>query len=127
MEEQQEPIAHFNFSSSLSNELGWQEVQTKTTIVTRLFNQGHINFHEATILLKEFVIMEKQNEKENYWFKYPYTYPFQPYNDGKYNHWEHCSCNPKNGGSGVCNCTLNQPFTFSRDHFSNNNENENNK
>lgn len=23
-----------------------------------------------------------------------------------YNYVEHCSCNPKNGGSGICNCTL---------------------
>lgn len=65
MENQQQPIANFNFSSSKSDDFtGWHDVKTKTIIVTRLFNQGHINFSEAAILLKEFVVIEKPEPKE---------------------------------------------------------------
>ncbi len=28
------------------------------------------------------------------------------------NYFERCPCNPKNGGSGVCGCTLNNPVTY---------------
>jgi len=100
----------FNFSSSLSNNInGCQDVQTKTMIITRLFNEGHIDFKEATILLKEFILIEKPLEEKDFWFKLDTN----PFNIDKTSHYEKCSCNPKNGGSGICGCTLNDNYNIS--------------
>lgn len=41
----------------------------------------------------------------------PATTPIQFYSLGTTRHFDTCSCNPKNGGSGICGCTLNTQIT----------------
>ena len=39
----------------------------------------------------------------------------QPYNNPPTSYSDICRCNPKNGGSGICNCTLGSGITFTND------------
>lgn len=66
MKKQQKPIANFNFSSSKSDDLikNWHDEKNKLTIITRLFDQGHIDFSEAVILLKERLVIVNSEPKE---------------------------------------------------------------
>lgn len=41
--------------------------------------------------------------------------PIYPYSSGNWqpnDHAEKCSCNPKNGGTGICGCVLSQQHSF---------------
>lgn len=38
------------------------------------------------------------------------TYEDMPFPAPEESYYDRCACNPKNGGSGVCNCTLGRPL-----------------
>lgn len=66
---------------------------TKQQIVQRLLDKNSITAEEATILLKEV----------------RYIAGCDPYNistDNITTYGDICSCNPKNGGSGICGCAI---------------------
>lgn len=100
--EKKTQFAKYNLMDNINNISKWQDVKTKISIVSRLFKAGYINADEVVILLLE------DDKKDNF---QPYPY-YEPINTEQYNHWEHCLCNVKNGGSGICGCVLNNPFNF---------------
>lgn len=80
----------------------------KELIIDRLLENKDITLEEAAELSKEEIL--------------PITYP-QPINNPlgsddwatremnrRIQYAENCPCNPKNGGSGICGCTLANPF-----------------
>lgn len=68
---------------------------TKEELVERLLEEKHITAKEAVILLKDNVI------------GYPYKLStINDYEGDKVPYHTICSCNPANGGSGVCMCVM---------------------
>lgn len=88
---------------------------TKIEIVERLLEEGNITAKEAAVLLKEEVI-ERIVPQDNNPFVGPGIVPFDfpkitpPFeitgDDDMVPYGEICSCNPKNGGSGICGCIM---------------------
>ncbi len=65
------------------------------------------DLYDKKIISEEEVFILLKNEK--HFPNFPNISEIDYYQDpiiSKNNHYEHCSCNPKNGGSGVCQCTL---------------------
>lgn len=93
---------------------------TRDEIVERLLKEGHITAAEAVVLLKEEkVILDLDNIRpgpfvpDNPWVGPDITGPFVPNpfeitgdKDDMVPYGELCSCNPKNGGSGICGCVM---------------------
>ncbi len=92
-------------------------MEEKEKIIKKLLRKKAITKKEAAILLAE----KKPIEYVPY---VPYTppQPFKmidvepyvpsiplPYSQDRF---ETCGCNPKNGGSGICNCTLSSPVIY---------------
>lgn len=71
----------------------------KKDIVEKLLNENLITVYEA---------LELMDERENNPFTSPYqitvTYLKKGNADRLAEWYDRCSCNPKNGGSGVCQC-----------------------
>ena len=89
-----------------------EEFPNKLEIIQRLLNSGHINNDEAEQLGGGFFI-QKMNPFKIEPFKEvePNIFPaFPPIHDFSY--MEKCSCNPKNGGNGLCGCTLGAPSSI---------------
>lgn len=80
---------------------------TKTEIVERLLEESKITAKEAVVLLKEEVV-ERIVPQDNNPFVGPEIVP--PFeitgNEDMVPYGEICSCNPKNGGSGICGCIM---------------------
>ncbi len=75
----------------------------KILLVDNLYNKQLITEEETILLLKDVDVIEyivPVGDNTNDIFK-----PYQPM-IGNNNFYESCSCNPKNGGNGVCGCTL---------------------
>ena len=93
---------------------------TKEEIIHRLLEEGHISPVEAAVLLKEVVIerviekiIPQQDFPDNPWIGPNITGPFAPPNPFEITGDEEmvpygniCSCNPANGGSGICGCVM---------------------
>ncbi len=104
---------------------------TKEALIRKLLKEKKITEDDAIVLRREekeiqFIPMPQPQK-----FKMPEplpSYPAQPYPNYPLGNqdWihgemerrakiaENCSCNPKNGGSGVCGCTLTGPVITSR-------------
>ena len=87
--------------SEIYNKLN-NEMKTKPEIVERLLENGHITAEEAVVLLKEAEFIEKPSIKQ---------YPYEPLDLGLGDaemvpYGTICSCNPANGGSGICGCVM---------------------
>jgi len=92
---------------------------SKESLITRLLNEGKITRDEAALL-------RKKEEKEIQYIPSPTpSYPMIPMpaiKPFKQKSWideemekragiaERCGCNPANGGSGICGCTLTGPI-----------------
>jgi hypothetical protein len=84
---------------------------SKEGLIQRLLNEGKITLDEAYLLRKEeskinqipVVPVEPMPQigKNPRWGDH-----MQDWNKRKQNQLANCSCNPENGGSGVCGCTL---------------------
>lgn len=87
--------------------------QTKEYLIEKLLKEGKITQDDAYVLRKE--------EKELVYLTPPLPNPFIKRYPHDPNDWiiaeldrrqkiiENCGCNPANGGSGVCGCTLTGP------------------
>jgi hypothetical protein len=87
----------------------------KDELIEQLLSENRISYLEASIL-KEEGITFKNNQKNDFVFpEYKLNNPV--YNDPKIkfandelerraNVIKNCSCNPSNGGSGMCGCSL---------------------
>ena len=81
-----------------------EEIQRRLEDRTEKINQ----LKEKINALRDKKVVDAVKTSE--WFTQPFIMPMgNVYNDYQYS----CPCNIKNGGSGVCNCTLNGNFTFS--------------
>lgn len=83
---------------------------TKAKIVERLLGEGNITAEEAVILLTEKTVEVREIDRNP--FIGPGVFPTVPYpfeingDDDMVPYGEICSCNPKNGGSGICGCVM---------------------
>lgn len=74
-------------------------MKTKDKIVERLLEENNITAEEAVVLLKETEYINTN----------PYIGPnitWPSTDDDMVPYGEICSCNPKNGGSGICGCVM---------------------
>lgn len=71
-------------------------MKTKEKIIERLLEEKNITAEEAVILLKEQYFTQ---DFRKYGDPIDCTNDMVPYG-------EICSCNPKNGGSGICGCIM---------------------
>lgn len=78
----------------------------KDALIIRLIKENKITEEEALILMqKDYVFVPNSFPAAEPKFpNLPLTYIDPPIN--KQIHFEQCGCNPKNGGSGICGCTL---------------------
>lgn len=68
-------------------------------LVARLLEANQITEQEAYDLIAD--------------MRHPYvSVPFVQITDDYSDYASRCGCNPKNGGSGICNCTLGNKITF---------------
>ena len=74
-------------------------MKTKDKIVERLLENKHITTEEAIVLLKETEYINP-NPVIGPGIVFPTT------DDDMVPYGEICSCNPKNGGSGICGCIM---------------------
>ena len=95
-------------------------MKTKAKIVQDLLDKDLISAEDAVVLLTPSTMFPNPTPKDSNPLPYtPYPSTPIPYNptptNTPYNpeiYYEKCSCNPKNGGVGVCGCILNTWVTY---------------
>lgn len=78
----------------------------KKDIVERLLNENLITAYEALELMDE-----HQEIVDPFSFPSPNPNNFKSNDDRLAEWYDRCSCNPKNGGSGICGCVPPFPTT----------------
>jgi hypothetical protein len=97
--------------------------KSKEYLIEKLLKEGKISQDDAYLLRREEkgVVYLTPPEPNRFIKQVPGIYPAQQPNPYKQNDWitdemnrrakiaENCPCNPANGGSGLCGCTLASP------------------
>jgi hypothetical protein len=83
----------------------------KEALIIRLIKENKITEEEALILIqKDYVFVPNILPAAEPKFQ-PFVFqPNSPIN--KQTHFDQCSCNPKNGGSGICGCNMGRESSF---------------
>jgi hypothetical protein len=90
--------------------------KTKELLIKKLLDEGKITKDDAIVLGREEKVIEYITPPPVNPFIKDFSAPFKPKSwideelDRRARIAENCGCNPANGGSGVCGCTLTGPI-----------------